>query len=166
MNRLSIALRTTAVRLSALYLALFTVSAVVLVVYVTALFSSISNHQTRLLVEEELKVLGSFYRRGGITLLVSHVDRRSRQPGANLYTIAGSDGKVVGGNVSKLAGRYSRHRRLDGKAVPIPPFLSTGGHAKPHGLGRSDFFFQTACDCWSDATWESRRSFANWFAGH
>ncbi len=102
MNRLSIALRTTAVRLSALYLALFTVSAVVLVVYVTALFSSISNHQTRLLVEEELKVLGSFYRRGGITLLVSHVDRRSRQPGANLYTIAGSDGKVVGGNVQSL----------------------------------------------------------------
>ena len=102
MNRLSIALRTTAVRLSALYLALFTVSAVVLVVYVTALFSSISNHQTRLLVEEEIKVLGSFYRRGGITLLVSHVDRRSRQPGANLYTIAGSDGKVVGGNVQSL----------------------------------------------------------------
>lgn len=102
MNRLSIALRTTAVRLSALYLALFTVSAVILVVYVTALFSSISNHQTRLLVQEELKVLGSFYRRGGITLLVSHVDRRSRQPGANLYTIAGSDGNVIGGNVQSL----------------------------------------------------------------
>ncbi len=102
MSRLGIALRTTAVRLSALYLALFAICAVVLVVYVTALFSSISNHQTRLLVEEELEVLGSFYRRGGITMLVSHVDRRSREPGANLYTIAGSDGKIIGGNVQSL----------------------------------------------------------------
>ncbi len=102
MNRLGVALRTTAVRLSALYLALFAICAVVLVVYVTALFSSISNYQTRLLVEEELEILGSFYRRGGITVLVSHVDRRSREPGANLYTIAGPDGKIIGGNVQSL----------------------------------------------------------------
>jgi signal transduction histidine kinase len=102
MSRLAIALRTTAVRLSALYLGLFAICAVVLVIYVTALFSSISNHQTRLLVEEELEVLGSFYRRGGITMLVSHVDRRSREPGASLYTIAGPDGKIIGGNVQSL----------------------------------------------------------------
>lgn len=102
MSRIGIALRTTAVRLSALYLALFAVCAVVLVVYVTALFSSISNHQTRLLVEEELEVLGSFYRRGGVTLLFSHIDRRSREPGANLYTIAGPDGNIIGGNVQSL----------------------------------------------------------------
>ena len=102
MSRVGDVLRTTAVRLSALYLALFAVCAVILVIYVTALFSSISNHQTRLLVEEELKVLGSFYQRGGIALLLSHVDRRSRQPGANLYIIAGSDGKIVGGNVGSL----------------------------------------------------------------
>ena len=102
MSRLGIALRTTAVRLSAFYLALFSICAVVLVVYVTALFSSISNHQTRLLVEEELEVLGSFYRRGDITMLVSHVARRSRELGANLYTIAGPDGKIIGGNVQSL----------------------------------------------------------------
>lgn len=102
MNRLGIVLRTTAFRLSALYLGLFAICAVVLVIYVTALFSSISNHQTRLLVEEELEVLGSFYRRGGITMLIGHVDRRSREPGASLYTIAGPDGKIIGGNVQSL----------------------------------------------------------------
>ncbi len=102
MSRLGIALRTTAVRLSALYLGLFVVCAIVLVIYVTALFSSISNHQTRLLVEEELEVLGSFYRRGGVSMLIGHVDRRSREPGASLYTIAGSDGTIIGGNVQSL----------------------------------------------------------------
>lgn len=102
MSRLGIALQTTAVRLSALYLGLFAICAVILVIYVTALFTSISNHQTRLLVEEELEVLGSFYRRGGVTMLIGHVDRRSREPGASLYTIASRDGKIIGGNVQSL----------------------------------------------------------------
>ena len=35
-------------------------------------------------------------------MLVSHVDRRSRETGANLYTIVGSDGKIIGGNVQSL----------------------------------------------------------------
>lgn len=102
MSRLGIALQTTAVRLSALYLGLFAICAVILVIYVTALFTSISNHQTRLLVEEELEILGSFYRRGGVTMLIGHVDRRSREPGASLYTIASRDGKIIGGNVQSL----------------------------------------------------------------
>jgi len=102
MTRLAAALRTTAVRLSVLYLALFAICAVVLVFYITALFSTISNHQSKLLVEQELEILGSFYRRGGITLLVDHIDRRSREPGAGLYTIAGADGTIIGGNVQSL----------------------------------------------------------------
>ena len=102
MTRFIAAFRTTAVRLSALYLALFALCAVALVFYVTALFSSISHNQTRILIEQELEILGAFYRQGGITLLLGHVDRRSRQPGAHLYTIADSNGQIMAGNVHSL----------------------------------------------------------------
>ena len=84
MNRFRMLLRTTAVRLSALYFALFLVCAVVLIFYITALSSSILTSQTQELVHEEVGSLAGVYRSGGIALLISAIDRRSRQPGGYL----------------------------------------------------------------------------------
>ncbi|WP_136658609.1 ATP-binding protein [Nitratireductor sp. XY-223] len=102
MSRFRALLRTTAVRMSALYLGLFAICAVALVFYVTDLTSNLLTYQTKQVVQDELKVLGNFYRRGGVSMLIGHIDRRSREPGANLYTIAAPNGEILAGNVESL----------------------------------------------------------------
>lgn len=95
-------LRTTAARLSALYLILFAISAVVLVFYMTSLSARMLTAQTMETINEEVADLGRAYQRGGLPLLVRMVDLRSRQPGANLYLIADSNGRILSGNVENL----------------------------------------------------------------
>lgn len=102
MRKLRALFRTTAVRLSALYLALFVVSAVALVFYVTTMTSNMLREQTQEAVVSELRILSRAYRFGNIPRLVRMVDRRSRQPGANLYTIAAPTGEILAGNVASL----------------------------------------------------------------
>lgn len=102
MRKLRALFRTTAVRLSALYLALFVVCAVALVFYVTTMTSNMLREQTREAVVSELRLLSRAYRFGNIPRLVRMVDRRSRQPGANLYTIAAPTGEILAGNVASL----------------------------------------------------------------
>lgn len=95
-------MKTTAARLSALYLLLFTICAVALVFYMTALSLSIFDNQTRASVAEEMQDLSRIFRRGGLPSLVRAVDRRSRQPGAYLYLIANPNGRILSGNVEFL----------------------------------------------------------------
>lgn len=102
MNRLTALFRTTSFRLSALYLLLFAVCAFVLVLYVTSMTERLLQAQTREAVGGELRQLAQSYRYGGIPRLVRSVERRARQPGANLYTIAGPTGEILAGNVASL----------------------------------------------------------------
>ena len=101
-EKLSVLSKTTAVRLSALYLLLFAVCAIVLVFYVTAMSEGLLRSQTREAVANELQILGQAYQGGGMTALVRLVESRSRQPGANLYTIASPMGDILAGNVASL----------------------------------------------------------------
>ncbi|TPW32778.1 sensor histidine kinase [Pararhizobium mangrovi] len=94
--------RTTAVRLSALYLLLFAVCALALVFYVTAMSENLLRAQVKQAVDNEVQLLGQAYRNGGITTLVRVVERRSRQPGAALLTIAAPNGDILTGNVESL----------------------------------------------------------------
>lgn len=94
--------RTTAARLSALFLLLFAVCAVVLVFYMTSLSARLLTAQTMETINEEASDLGRAYQRGGLPLLVRLVGQRSRQPGANLYLIAESSGRILAGNVESL----------------------------------------------------------------
>lgn len=95
-------MKTTAARLSALYLLLFTACAVVLVIYVTSLSAHMLETQTREAVAEEAGRLARAYQRGGLTSLVRFMNVRSRQPGANLYLIADPNGLILSGNVESL----------------------------------------------------------------
>lgn len=95
-------LRTTAARLSALYLLLFAVCAVVLVFYMTSLSARMLTAQTMETINEEVADLGRAYQRGGLPLLVRMVGQRARQPGANLYLIADVNGRILAGNVENL----------------------------------------------------------------
>ena len=99
MSRFSALMRTTAVRLSTLYLLLFAVGAVALVFYMTNLSASILNGQTQEALGEEVASIGKAYARGGIPQLVRTIDYRSRQPGAYLYLVADPSGRILSGNV-------------------------------------------------------------------
>ena len=102
MGRFSALMRTTAVRLSALYLLLFVVGAVALVFYMTNLSASILTAQTQQALGEEVASIGKSYARGGIPQLVRSIDYRSRQPGAYLYLVADPTGRILAGNVESV----------------------------------------------------------------
>lgn len=93
---------TTAARLSALYLILFAICAIVLVFYMTGESVRFLTSQTRESINEEIADLNTAYTRGGIPALVRTIDRRSRQPGANLYLVTDETGQKLVGNVEHI----------------------------------------------------------------
>ncbi|RWO91954.1 ATP-binding protein [Mesorhizobium sp.] len=95
-------MKTTAARLSALYLLLFAICAVLLVFYMTSLSARMLTGQTQETINDEVLGLARVYQRGGLPLLVRVVEQRSRQPGANLYLIAEANGQILTGNVQSL----------------------------------------------------------------
>lgn len=101
---LSVIMKTTAARLSALYLLLFAICATFLVFYMTSLSERMLASQLQETINEEMQGLASAYQRGGLPLLVRTIERRARQPGANLYLIADPNGRILSGNVESLDG--------------------------------------------------------------
>jgi signal transduction histidine kinase len=95
-------MKTTAARLSALYLLLFALCAVLLVFYMTSLSARMLTAQTQETINDEVLGLARAYQRGGLPVLVRVVEQRSRQPGANLYLIADANGQILTGNVQSL----------------------------------------------------------------
>lgn len=102
MQRLRALMRMTSVRLSAVFLTLFAIFAIVLVVYVTATAAGILQQQSRTIISDEIRELGGVYGRGGIVALVRSIDQRSRQPGASLYLVTDPTGRILAGNVQSL----------------------------------------------------------------
>lgn len=114
-------MKTTAARLSALYLILFAICATLLVFYMTSLSVRMLEAQTRDTINEDVQRLAAGYERGGLQLLVRVIQQRARQPGANLYLIADPNGRILSGNVESLD----------------PGVLSTNGWtARPFGYVR------------------------------
>lgn len=102
MSKLRVLFRTTAVRLSALYLILFSLCAAFLVIYVTGMSERLLQQQTRDAVTAEVAQIEQVYSRAGMNGLLRSLERRARQPGANLYVIAGPSGEILAGNVASL----------------------------------------------------------------
>jgi signal transduction histidine kinase len=100
--RLPAVMKTTAARLSALFLILFAACAAVLVAYMSSLSVRMLTQQTQDAIMAEMQGLDAAYRRGGLPTLVRVVEVRARQPGANLYLIADPNGRVLSGNVESL----------------------------------------------------------------
>lgn len=102
MGRFSVVFKSTAVRLSALYILLFALCAAFLVFYVTALSERLLNQQTRDGLRQEVQDVQRAYTNGGMNLMLRTMERRARQPGANLYVIAGPNGEILAGNVASV----------------------------------------------------------------
>jgi signal transduction histidine kinase len=95
-------MKTTAARLSALYLLLFALCAMLLVFYITSLSARMLITQTQETINDEVIGLAQAYQRGGLPTLVRVVEQRSRQPSANLYLISDANGQILTGNVQSI----------------------------------------------------------------
>ncbi|WP_321341742.1 HAMP domain-containing sensor histidine kinase [Breoghania sp.] len=108
MTTLGKLVRTTAFKLSLVYLVAFALFAGFLVFYIGHNTQRMMAQQINETIEAEVKGLGEQYSQGGIRRLVDVVDRRARQPGASLYLITDFSGDVIAGNVKNLKGRMPR----------------------------------------------------------
>ena len=72
--------RTTAFRLSVIYLAVFTIFAASLIAYIATNTSQLLSLRTEDAVDVELRGLAEQYRQGGIVRLAAAIERRSRAP--------------------------------------------------------------------------------------
>jgi len=95
-------LRTTAFRLTLVYLVLFALYAVLLLGFFALNARRLVTEQITTTVDTEVSGLAQQYEVGGIRRLVQVVDIRSRRPGSSLYLVATPTGEGLAGNVSSL----------------------------------------------------------------
>ena len=95
-------MKSAAVRLSALYILLFGLCAAFLVIYVAGMSANFLREQTQNAISQEVEEINHIYQVAGMNGLVKTLERRSRQPGANLYVIAGPAGEFLAGNVAAI----------------------------------------------------------------
>ncbi|MDB5569050.1 MAG: two-component sensor histidine kinase [Hyphomicrobiales bacterium] len=94
--------RTTAFKLSIVYLVLFSIGAGVVMTWVGWNVRRLVDEQIGATVEAEINGLSEQYAQGGIRRLVDVVERRVRQPGASLYLVTNFQGQSIAGNIIAL----------------------------------------------------------------
>jgi signal transduction histidine kinase len=93
---------TTAFKLSAIYIAVFSIFSVFFVVYISYAANQLLGEQLQETIAAELFGLADQYRSRGLPGLVEAIDQRSYQPGASLYLITDVSGRILAGNVSRV----------------------------------------------------------------
>ena len=113
--------RTTAFKLTLVYLTVFAVFAACLLAYFAWNTRRLITEQITRTVNAEITGLSEQYNLGGIRRLVFVVDARARRPGSSLYLVTTFNGEGLAGNVGSLAEgvmnnpgwRETVYRRLD-----------------------------------------------------
>src|SRR5260221_6182266 len=105
MTALGKLLRTTAFKLTLVYLTVFALFAAFLLVYFAWNTRRLITEQITQTVDAEITGLAEQYRQGGIRRLVFVVDARSRRPGSSLYLVTTRAGEGLAGNVGSLSTR-------------------------------------------------------------
>ena len=113
--------RTTAFKLTLVYLTVFAFFAAFLLGYFAWNTRRLVTEQITQTVDAEITGLAEQYRQGGIRRLVIIVDARARRPGSSLYLVTTFNGESLAGNVGSLppgllenAGwQETQYRRLD-----------------------------------------------------
>src|SRR5438552_853023 len=96
-------IRTTAFRLTLVYLLLFALFAASLLAFFAWNTRRLITEQITATVNAEASEINEIYLRRGLTGLAWTIDRRALRPGANLYLITAPNGVSIGGNVGSLA---------------------------------------------------------------
>jgi signal transduction histidine kinase len=95
--------RTTAFKLSAIYIAVFTVFSVFFVLYISYSTNVLLNQQLRDTIATELLGLSDQYRVGGLPAVVEVIEQRAHTPGASLYLVTDVSGRILAGNVAEVS---------------------------------------------------------------
>jgi len=96
-------IRTTAFRLTLVYLLLFALFAASLLGYFAWNTRRLITEQITTTVNAEVSEIADIYNRRGLQRLVFTVDSRALRPGANLYLVTTLAGQAIAGNVGSLA---------------------------------------------------------------
>ncbi|HEY8580009.1 MAG TPA: ATP-binding protein [Beijerinckiaceae bacterium] len=94
--------RTTAFKLSLVYLVVFAIGAGVVMGWVAWNMRRLVDEQIGATVEAEINGLSEQYAQGGIRRLVDVIERRVRQPNASLYLVTNFQGQPIAGNIVGL----------------------------------------------------------------
>ncbi len=96
-------IRTTAFRLTLVYLFLFALFAVSLLGYFAWNTRRLITEQITTTVNAETGEISDIYNRRGLRGLVLTIENRALRPGANLYLVTTPTGQAIAGNVGSLA---------------------------------------------------------------
>ena len=96
-------IRTTAFRLTLVYLLLFALFAASLLGYFAWNTRRLITEQITTTVNAETGELSDIFGRRGLRALVFNIENRALRPGANLYLVTTPEGRAVAGNVGSLA---------------------------------------------------------------
>ncbi|MFL9499869.1 sensor histidine kinase [Rhodopseudomonas palustris] len=96
-------IRTTAFRLTLVYLFLFGLFAASLVAYFAWTTRKLITDQITTTVDAEIAEINDIYGRRGLRGVVFTLENRALRPGANLYLVTTPAGQAVAGNVGALA---------------------------------------------------------------
>ena len=102
MTALGKLVRTTAFKLSLVYLIVFTLFAAFLLTYFAWNTRRLITEQITETVNSDVIGLSDQFRVAGLRRLVLIIDNRSRRPGSNLYLVTLPTGEALAGNVSSL----------------------------------------------------------------
>jgi signal transduction histidine kinase len=96
-------IRTTAFRLTLVYLFLFALFAASLLGYFAWNTRRLITEQITSTVNAETGEIGDIFGRRGLLGLVRTIENRALRPGANLYLVTAPNGQAIAGNVGSLA---------------------------------------------------------------
>ncbi len=122
MTALGKAVRTTAFKLSAIYFAVFSISAVSFIYYISYTTDTLLQQQLRDTIQAEIRGLADQARSGGLVAIVNAIEQRSRRPGASLYLITDISGHILAGNVSEVPPGLLDRNSATPVAVPYERF--------------------------------------------
>jgi len=110
--------RTTAFKLSAIFIAVFSIFSVFFVLYISYSTNQLLGEQLQKTIAAEIFGLASQYRTGGLPGIVEDITQRSYQPGASLYLITDVSGRILAGNVSRVPLRLLDSSGAEPMTVP------------------------------------------------
>lgn len=128
MTALGRVLRTTAFKLSAIYIAVFSIFSVFFIFYISYAANQLLGEQLNETIAAEIYGLADQYRSGGLPGIVEAIDQRSHQPGASLYLITDVSGRILAGNVARVPQSLLNNSGAEPIAVPYERYAGDGGN--------------------------------------
>ena len=128
--------RTTAFKLTAVFLAVFTIFAAFLIGYIARNTTELLQAQMLRAVDAELASISAQYERGGIPRVARVIDLRSRQPGASLYLVTDAEGRKIAGNVESVPAAILNRADSEPQLVPYVQLDEEGSRERYAALVR------------------------------